>query len=574
MISQFLPIVSWGKEYNRSVFGADLIAALIVTIMLIPQSLAYALLAGVPAEVGLYSSILPLITYAVFGTSRTLSVGPVAITSLMTAAALSGVVEQGSADYLTAAIVLALLSGLFLITMGAFKAGFLANFLSHPVVSGFITASAVIIALSQLRHLLGVNTQGDNLASLSASLFLALPDINVITLGLGLCSLIFLFWVKEGGVRFLASFGLSPKSAQLISKAAPVLVVIVTITVTSLFALDTFGVAIVGTIPKGLPLFQIPVMPIELVKSLIGPAILISVIGYVESVSVGKTLAAKKRQKIDPDQELIGLGTANIASALSGGFPVTGGFSRSVVNFDAGAVTQAASIYAAIGIGAVSLFFTPWLYFLPKATLAATIIVAVVSLVDFSIFKKTWVYEKSDFYAVMITVGTTLFFGVEIGVTCGVCVSLALHLHHSSKPHIAVVGLVEGTEHFRNVRRFHVQTIPEILSLRVDGSLFFANAGFLEDYVYDAVFMNDRVAHVILMCSAINEIDYSALEVLESINERLIQQGVNFHLSEVKGPVEDVLKRSGLLSHLSGKVHISQYHAYRDTRELLGINKK
>jgi SulP family sulfate permease len=317
----------------------------------------------------------------------------------------------------------------------------------------------------------------------------------------------------------------------------------------------------------------LPDFSIALIEALWLPALLISIIGYVESVSVGRTLGGKRQERIDADQELIGLGAANVASAISGGLPVTGGFSRSVVNFDAGAVTQAASLMTAAFIGVVSLFLTPLLYSLPKATLAATIIVAVIALVDFSVIKKTWRVSKGDTAAVLVTMFITLGFGVEAGVSCGILVSIGLHLYRTSKPHIAEVGLIEGTEHFRNVRRYQVESYPQILTLRVDESLFFANASYLEERIYSAAFDNGEIAHVILMCTAINEIDYTALETLEAINLRLKQQGITLNLSEVKGPVMDMLNRTDFFAHLSGEVYLSQFEAFSAVRGKLGLGR-
>lgn len=559
-----VPAAAWLGGYNSATFKADLVAGAVVTMMLIPQSLAYALLAGLPAETGLYASIFPLIAYAIFGSSRTLSVGPVAVVSLMTMVALSKVVEPGSADYLGAAIVLALLTGGILLIMGVFRLGFVANFLSHTVVSGFITASGILIALSQLRHILGISAHGDTIPEILSTLVANLNGINSVTAALGLLVLVFLFWARSGVAPLLSRFGVERNNAALIAKAAPVIGVVVTILCVWGWRLDSQGVAIVGTIPAGLPTLIWPTMTLELVEKLWLPALSIAIIGYVESVSVGKTLAAKKRGSINANHELFGLGAANIASAFSGAFPVTGGLSRSVVNFDAGAVTQAASIYAAIGIALASLYLTPMLYFLPKATLAATIIVAVLSIVDFSILKKTWHYSSSDFRAVMITILGTVLFGVEVGVICGVMLSIGLYLYRTSVPHVAEVGLVENTQHFRNVRRYHVTTNDKILNLRVDESLFFANASFLENLVYSKVYENDQIAHVVLMCSAVNEIDFSALEVLEMINQRLNEQGIKLHLSEVKGPVMDALRYSGFGDHLCGNIYLTQFEAFED----------
>jgi SulP family sulfate permease len=346
-----------------------------------------------------------------------------------------------------------------------------------------------------------------------------------------------------------------------LTKAGPVLVVIVTTWLVWQFDLAAVGVRIVGDVPVGFPGLSIPSFDPELVVQFLVPALLISVIGFVESVSVAQTLAAKRRQRIVPDQELIALGASNIAAGFSGGYPVTGGFARSVVNFDAGAQTPAAGLITAIAIGAATFFLTPLLYFLPHATLAATIIVAVLSLVDIAAIRRVWVYSKRDFSAMMATIAVTLLFGVEPGVISGVLLSIILHLHHTSRPHIAVVGLVPGTEHFRNIHRHQVLTGTRVLTVRPDESLYFANSRYLEDRIYDLVAKNPGLAHVILMCPAINEIDASGLESLEDINLRLRDAGVKFHLSEVKGPVMDRLARTAFLSHLSGQVFLSQYAA-------------
>ncbi len=559
-----VPLVGSLRGYNRESMLSDLIAGLVVTVMLIPQSLAYALLAGVPAEVGMYASILPLVAYAIFGTSRTLSVGPVAIASLMTAVALGKVAETGSSDYVSAAVLLAFLSGGFLIALGVLRLGFLANFLSHTVVSGFITASGILIALSQMKHIVGVKAQGDTFFELLISLLQHLPDVNYYALTVGVGVVYFLFWARRGAAGLMAQWGMDLNTAQLVAKAAPVVGIIVTIAGAVIFDLDAKGVALVGEVPAVLPGLHLPVFSLAMVELLIVPAMAISIIGYVESISVGKTLGAKRGQRVDGNQELVGLGAANLASSFSGGFPVTGGFSRSVVNFDAGASTQIAGILAAIGISLASLFLTPVLFYLPQATLAATIIVAVTGLIDVSIITKTWKLSKSDFYAVALTILGTLVFGVEAGVAAGVLVSLCLYLYRTSKPHIAEVGLIEGTEHFRNILRHKVSTRPEILSLRVDENLFFANAGYLEEYIHSALENNPEVRHLVLMCSACNTIDYSALEVLEAINGHLRNLNITFHLSEVKGPVMDYIKDTGFLEHLTGHVYLSQYQAYMD----------
>lgn len=565
-LRNYLPILDWGRSYTRATFSGDLIAALIVTIMLVPQSLAYALLAGLPPEAGLYASIAPIILYAIFGTSRALAVGPVAVISLLTAATLGNVVEQLGVGYAVAALTLAFLSGLILLAMGLFRLGFLANFLSHPVIAGFITASGIIIAASQLKHILGVEASGHNLFQLLLSLFQNLDAINWITFALGAGATGFLFWLRKGMKPLLKSMGVSPRMADVATKAGPVAAVVVTTALVWGLGLADRGVRIVGDVPQSLPPLTMPDLSFDVVSALMVPALLISVIGFVESVSVAQTLAAKKRQRIKPDQELIGLGAANLGAAFTGGFPVTGGFSRSVVNFDAGAETPAAGAFTAIGLAIAALALTPLIFFLPQATLAATIIVAVLGLVDFGILKRSWSYSKADFFAVAATILLTLGMGVEVGVTAGVVLSIFLHLYKTTKPHIAEVGLVPGTQHFRNINRHQVETLDHVLTFRIDESLYFANARFLEDYIYDRVAGQSSLKHVILMCSAVNEVDLSALESLEAINERLAALDMQLHLSEVKGPVMDRLQREHFMDDLTGRVFLSQYDAFQALR--------
>ncbi len=562
VLSRYLPILEWGRTYNRNVLTDDLMAAVIVTIMLIPQSLAYALLAGLPPVVGLYASILPLVLYAVFGTSRTLAVGPVAVISLMTASAASAIADQGTAQYLEAAITLAMLSGVMLAILGILRAGFLANLLSHPVISGFITASGVLIATSQLKHILGVRAGGDNWPDMLGSLAASIGETNGWTLAIGIPATVFLFWVRKGAKPALQKLGLPERAADMTAKAGPVVAVALTILAAIAFDLQDKGVNIVGAIPQGLPPFAMPSTDLALIERLWVPALLISIIGFVESVSVAQTLAAKRRQRISPDQELIGLGAANVASAFSGGYPVTGGFARSAVNFDAGAQTPAAGAYTAVGIALATLFLTPLLFSLPIATLAATIIVAVLSLVDLKTPGRLWRYSKADFAAHIATIAITLIAGVEMGVIAGVVVGLLLYLWRASRPHAAIVGRVPETEHFRNVERHEVFTVPHVLSIRIDEALTYLNARWLEEYVLEEVAERPAVRHVILMCSAVNAIDASGLESLEAINHRLGDGGIGLHLSEVKGPVMDRLQRSHFLEELNGQIFLSQSHAF------------
>lgn len=561
---QHFPILDWGKIYGRADLTGDLTAAGIVTIMLIPQSLAYALLAGLPAQVGIYASILPLVAYAIFGTSRALAVGPVAVVSLMTASALAPFGITSLAEYITAASVLAVLSGLMLLAMGMLRLGVVANFLSHPVISGFITASGLLIAVGQVKHLLGVPAQGHNLPEIIVSLWTNLAQINFATVLIGVLALTALVWVRKSLSQTLQTkFGITASVAGTLARVGPVFAIIGTVLLSWGLNLPERGVSVVGLVPTGMPPLGVPLIDWSLLPALVAPAALISIIGYVESISVAQALAAKRKQRIDPNQELTALGVSNLASGLSGGLPVTGGFSRSVVNFDAGAKTPAAGAFTAVGLLFAAVFLTPLLYFLPKATLAATIIVAVLSLVDLSILKTAWRYSKADFTAVAATILLTLTVGVETGVAAGVLISLMLFIWKTSRPHVAEVGLVPGSQHFRNIDRHQVLTDPRLVTLRIDESLYFANARRMEDLVLERVHQNrDTLQHVVLMCSAVNEVDLSALESLVAINQQLKDLGVKLHLSEVKGPVMDRLKCGHFLSLLTGKVFLSQYDAF------------
>ena len=564
---RFFPIFQWLPLYGRETLVSDLLAAVIVTIMLIPQSLAYAMLAGLPPEVGLYASIAPLFLYAIFGTSRTLAVGPVAVIALMTAAAAGNLAIQGSPEYVTLVIVLTFMSGFMLMIMGLIKLGFLANFLSHPVISGFITASGLIIAASQARHLLGLEAEGVNFISVMYGLLSRLNEIDLITLTIGAGTLAFLYANRFWGRHLLTWIGFNPHTADMLSKSAPVLAVAFTTFVTWFWQLDQQGVKVVGEIPTGLPPLSLPPLVPQLWTDLFLAAVLISIVGFVESVSVGQTLAAKRRQRIEPNQELIALGAANLGSAFSSGMPVSGGFSRSIVNFDAGAATPAAGAYSAVGILLATLFLTPLIAYLPVATLAATIIVAVLSLVDLKAIYETFAYSKSDFAAMLATILLTLIEGVELGIMVGVGLSLLLYLYRTSRPHYAVIGRLANTEHFRNIERYDVEVDDRIALLRIDESLYFANSRYLEDVVMGLVINQPKLNHLVLTCQAVNLIDSSALDSLRTINRRLKDSGVQMHLAEVKGPVMDRLKKTDFLDEMTGVVYMSTYDAWKVLHE-------
>ena len=563
IIERWVPLIGWLRTYHRGLLTRDVLAAVIVTLMLVPQALAYAMLAGLPPEMGLYASMLPLVLYAVFGTSASLAVGPVAVAALMTASALSSFAAPGSPEYICAALVLAALSGLILIAMGVLRLGFLVNFLSHPVISGFVTASGVLIAISQLKHIFGVEASGHNVVELLRALLDQWQQVNVITLLIGLGVWAYLWVCRKRLNGWLTKLGMPASWAGLMVKAAPISAVVVTTLLAWGFQLEQRGVDLVGFVPSGLPAITLPSLDQSLWPGLLPAALLISLVGFVESVSVAQTLAAKRRQRIDPNQELIALGMANRGAGVSGGSPVSGGFSRSVVNFEAGAATPLAGAFTALGIVLATLLLTDLLAFLPTATLAATIIVAVGTLIDLPAVKRTWQYSSSDGVAMVATLLLTLLHSVEVGIISGVVLSLGLHLYRTSQPHSAVVGRVPGTEHFRNVKRHQVETDEHVAMLRIDESLYFANARYLEDTVMALASRSPSIKHIVLTCQAVNVIDASALESLEAINGRLKDAGAMLHLAEVKGPVMDRLTHTAFYHELTGQVFFTTYDAWQ-----------
>lgn len=559
---KYLPILQWAPHYQRQQAVHDLTAAVIVTLMMVPQALAYAILSGLPPQIGLYASLLPLVAYALLGTSSTLAVGPVAVAALMTATAIAPYSAQDPALGLQAAVVLACLSGLLLLLAGVLKLGFLANFLSHPVIAGFIAAASLVIASSQMPTLLGFKAEGDNMLSLWQGIVAHASQVHPATAVLSLVTLLLLLLARRYGTAMLMRLGCHRFMAQTLSRSVPALLVVVGTLLMQAQLPSLTGVNTVGQIPAGLPSLSLPHWDVGLWQALLMPAILISIIGYVESISVAQNLAMKRRERIQPDQELIALGVANLAASLSAAQPVTGGVSRSVVNMDAGAQTPMAGLMTAIGMAIATIYLAGWLSDLPRLVLAATIVVAVLSLFDLHLFMDTWRRSRSDFTALAITFLITLLVNVETGITAGVLLSIAMHVYRSSRPHIAVVGQVPGTEHFRNIDRHQVEVCPDVVTLRVDESLYFANARYLEQKVLEIVADQPALKHLVLMCSAVNDVDGSALEVLEMVNTHLQKLGIGFHLSEVKGPVMDVLQRNLFPQKLNGHIYLTQFKAY------------
>lgn len=553
----------WLRPYRAQWLSGDLTAGFIVTVMLIPQSLAYAMLAGLPLQVGIYASIAPLVVYALFGTSMTLAVGPVAVASLMTASALTPLAAPGSPEYVALAVQLAMLSGLMLFAFGMLRLGAVAHFLSHPVISGFISGSALLIALSQLKHVLGVEATGRGVWNNLIGLAQGLPTLNGATAMIGMSSLAFLWWARGGLPRLLQRVGVADGLAATLAKLAPMLAVVAATVAVALGQLHlTAGVKVVGEVPAGLPSLAWEALDWSNVSVLWVPALLIGLVGFVESVSVAQSLAIKRKQRIVPNRELLGLGAANMASAMSGGYPVTGGFARSVVNFAAGAQTPLAGVISAFLMAVVLVGLTDWFRLLPQAVLAATIVVAVTSLIDLSTLRRAWRYDRADAAALLATAAGVLALGVEAGVLLGVALSLGVVVWRSSHPHMAVVGRVPGTEHFRNVSRHRVETVDGVLAVRIDENLFFANAHEVETQLQQlSAAQSPPVRRVLLIMSAVNRIDSTALDMLEAFDQQLTSRGQELWLAEVKGPVADRLARSDLGQRLQARIVLSAHEA-------------
>jgi sulfate permease, SulP family len=557
----------WLRHYQRRWLASDFSAGLIAALLLIPQSLAYALVAGMPAQTGLYASILPVLAYAVFGSSMSTAVGPVALTSLMTFSALQPLADVGTPAYQALALLLALISGLMLMLMGLLRLGFLAYFLSQPVVSGFVSGSAVLIAVGQVKHLLGVQADGSQVLATVWSLLQALPATQPAALAMGTGSLLWLWLARRYLGRGLVRLGMTPDLADLGARLAPLVVVVVATVVAAQWGLaQRAGLAVVGVVPQGLPHLQVQGLSLSSVRELLLPALLISLVGFVGSVSVAQSFALKRQQRVLPDRELLGLGAANLASAASGAFPVSGGFSRTVVNFAAGAQTPLSGVFSALWIGVVIFAFTGWFEHVPQAVLAATIIVAVASLVDVQALRDAWRYDRADALALLATAAGVLLLGVEAGIGIGVALSLAVLVWRSSRPNMAVLGRVPGTEHFRSVERHQVQTVPGLLALRVDESLFFANATIFEDRLQALLRADPAVRRVLLVCSAVNQIDTTALSMLTELDRSLEARGIQLQLAEVKGALMDRLQRTPLGQALQGRLFLSTHDAFEAAR--------
>ncbi|QZD34322.1 Sulfate permease [Acinetobacter lwoffii] len=557
-----LPAWAWLSHYTPVKFKSDVLAALIVVAMLVPQGMAYAMLAGLPPIMGLYASILPMIIYALLGGSSTLSIGPVAIISMMTFTTLNPLFEVGSPVYIEAATLLALMVGIISLLLGLFRFGFLIQLISHPVIQSFIIASALLIAFGQLKFLVDLPLKANNIPEFASSLLQYFPLLHVPSLIFGLLSIGLLIYLP----KLLKSQAVQSRigSTDFLVRAMPLILVCLGIAAIVFLDLKLQGIKTVGAIPSGFPPLSFPHWNWELVMTLLPGASMIAMISFVESLSIAQATALQQRSHLNSNQELIALGLANISAGVSSAFPVTGSLSRTVVNADAGAKSPMAGVLSSILIIFVSLFFTGFFEDLPLTILAATIIVSIWKLVNFQPFFDAWRYSKADGLAMWITFLGVVLIDISTGLIIGIVSTFVLMLWRISRPHIAVVGLVEGTQHFRNIQRHQVSTSDRVLSLRIDENLTFLNANSFKGYLINEISLNDQLQHVIINCSSISAIDLSALEMLEDLNAELAKLDIRLHFAEVKGPVMDKLQASKLMTHLSGRIYLTHFQAIQD----------
>ena len=554
--TRFVPIIGSLREYRRVDFGYDLVAGLVLGVVTVPQAVAYAFLAGLPAQAGLYACLVPMVIYALLGSSRQLVVGPVAIAALMVAATVGEHAPAHSDAYLGITTILCLQVGILLWLLRLLRMGGIVNLLSHPVITGFVNAAAILIIVSQLPAFTGIAIDGGgNSMERLIRLVSSMASLDPIAVGIGIASLAAL-WL----VRRYAGLSMHDRDHP-IGRTGPVVIAIAGTGAVAFFGLN---VETVGFVPAGLPELALPPFDLALWLDLAPAAAMIALVTYIESFSIGTTLASKQRSRLDASQELVALGAANIGAAFTGAYPVAGSFSRSSVNAAAGARTSVSALVCAVVIVVTLLWLTPLFENLPHATLAAIIIASIAGIIDFSMLREHWRFFRADVLVHFLALGGVLLLGVQAGLLLGVAAAIVLFVHRSSRPHIAVVGRLGGSAHFRNVDRYATETFPHVAAVRVDENLYFANANQVEDRFLAIVERHGEARHLVLVCSAINFIDTTGLEMLRRLNHTLSALGIALHLSDVKGPVRDQLESTSLAGELSGNLYLTTDEAMRE----------
>ncbi|MFU8816228.1 MAG: SulP family inorganic anion transporter [Pseudomonadales bacterium] len=557
------------QRYRGADFGHDLTAGGIVAVITVPQAIAYAFLAGLPPEAGLYACLAPLVIYAALGSSRHLAVGPVAIAALMVAATIGQYAAAYDQAHLEISIVLCLQAGLMLWLLRLLQMGGLVNLLSHPVITGFVNAAAFLIIVSQLPAFTGIGPGiADDPFNQLIDLASRWQEINVIAIALGIGALAALLLISRYGVAMARLLKADIEDEHPVSRLGPMVVAVLGAAAVAIWQLDTqFGVAVVGYVPPGLPSFTLPSFQWQLWVDVAPAAAMIAVVAYVESYSIGTTLATRQRTRVNAHQELIALGAANIGAAFTGAYPVAGSFSRSSLNYQAGGRTQVSSLVCAAVIVISLLFLTPLFAMLPHAALAAIVVVSVIGIVDLSSASRHWRVYREDSITELVTLVTVVVFGVETGLITGVALSIAFFVRTSSRPHITIVGRIANTEHFRSARRYSVETFPHVAAIRIDENVYFANANQIENKLLKLVQRRPGTKHVLLVMSAVNMIDISGLEMFYRFNQNISAMGIKLHLSEVKGPVMEQFEATDFVMQLTGSVFFTTDQAMRDLAE-------
>ncbi|MEQ8485745.1 MAG: sulfate permease [Pseudomonadales bacterium] len=565
----YVPLVGTLRRYRREDFGHDLVAGLVVGVVTVPQAIAYAFLAGLPAQAGLYASLVPMVVYAVLGSSRHLVVGPVAVSALMVAAAIGQYAPKYDMSFLAISTVLCLQSGIFLWLLRLSQMGGLVNLLSHPVITGFVNAAAILIIISQLPAITGIGGGGatepfQQVLSLAGRM----DQFNPVALGVAAVCLGLLWLVPRYGVRVWRVFQRDVTDEHPVSRTGPILVTIVAVTAVWLWNLDgEFGIAVVGALPSGLPEFTLPPFHWQMWLDVAPSSAMIAVVAYVESYSIGTTLATRERTRVNAHQELIALGASNIGAAFTGAYPVAGSFSRSILGYQTGARSQVAALVCMVVIIVTLMFLTPLFAPLPHAALAAIVVISVLGIMDVQSLRRHWRIHREDSITELATLITVLAFGVETGLLTGVALSIAFFVRTSSRPHVAIVGRIPNTEHFRSARRYDVETFSHVAAIRIDENVYFANANQVENKLLKIVQRRPGTKHLLLVMSAVNMIDVSGLELFYRINQNLEAMGIKLHLSEVKGPVMEQFEATDFIMRLTGSVFFTTDQAMRDLAE-------
>ncbi|WP_439135733.1 SulP family inorganic anion transporter [Pseudomaricurvus sp.] len=561
-----LPLGRWLKEYSADTFVRDCVAGVVVSIVMVPQCMGYALLAGMPAVYGLYCAIIPAFLYALLGSSRSLSVGPAALISIMLASSIAVLDPQSETQYIHYAVNISLLAGLFLLAMSVLRLGNLTNYISVPVISGFTSAAALTIMASQLKHMMGVDIeQGLDFGHTLLVLFQSVGQVNMTTALIGVLACVGLWFFKSPFPVFIRRLKLPSWLEQALSKSGPMVVVLVSAVLVATLHLSTkAGVSVVGDIPAGLPSLSGVSVDLVLWKQLAMPSFLIALMCFITSIAVSSSLASKRRERVDSNQELLALGAANLGAAFSGTFALAGSLSRSAVNDAAGAETPIASVISAVCIVMTLLFLSSAFHFLPLAVLGAIVIMSVFSMIDVRQFVRCWRLNRADAYSLLATFFAVLIFDIEIGIGVGIVLSVVLLLHRASHPHMAVVGRVGDSAHFRNVERHDVVTANSVVAIRVDESIYFSNVQFVEDFILEQCASHPSARHIVLIFSSVSFVDTTAVDALQRLIEKLRDNDITLHLAEVKGPVMDQLQKSTFLSLLEpGQVFFTTDEAMR-----------